>query len=241
MHRDTKQLSKQNDRTVEASIFFVIFLIHVWLAFNLFKTAEILKPVVPLMMEATLVTYSISKGAMVPPVTAPPVALKKLPVSPVKKVLKKSDEAHKKPKLHKPLPSDLSVPKPAISEAPTSPIVNQATQLPSPPQSSSGTQGDAVSFTKADFSAKYGSNAKPIYPMAAKRSGDEGTVLLKVEVSADGFSQSVTIHQSSGYDELDQSAVTAVEKWVYIPAKRGNDNVTSTIIVPIIYSLRKAH
>jgi len=235
-------VSKKNDRTAEASIFIVILLLHIWLAFNLFKTAEVLKPVVPLMMEVTLLTHSANQGAMAPPATIPPVAPNKPEVSPVKKVIKKSDEAHKEPVSPKPLPSDISVPKPAITEAPAS---QAATPVPAPspptPQSSNGTQGDAVPFTKANFSAKYGSNAKPVYSMAAKVRGDEGKVLLKVEVSADGFSQSVTIYQSSGYEELDQSAVTAVEKWEFIPAKLGDDNVTSTIIVPIVFSLRKSH
>jgi len=58
-----------------------------------------------------------------------------------------------------------------------------------------------------------------------------------VHVSAEGLSESVTVHRSSGHEVLDESAIAAVEKWQFIPAKRGNENVSCSVIVPIIFTL----
>jgi protein TonB len=62
-------------------------------------------------------------------------------------------------------------------------------------------------------------------------------VLLRVNVSADGHSESVTVYQSSDHEMLDESAVEAVEKWLFIPAKQGDRAVPSTVIVPINFTL----
>ena len=64
-------------------------------------------------------------------------------------------------------------------------------------------------------------------------------ILNPVQVSAAGASESISIHQSSGHDILDEAAVAAVEKWQFIPAKRGDTAVASSVIVPIIFTLNE--
>jgi protein TonB len=46
------------------------------------------------------------------------------------------------------------------------------------------------------------------------------------------------VDRSSGHDMLDESAIEAVKKWRFIPAKRGETPVASSVIVPIIFTLR---
>ena len=58
------------------------------------------------------------------------------------------------------------------------------------------------------------------------------------KVSAQGLSDDVTVEQSSGHEILDESAVEAVRKWRFIPAKRGETPVASSVIVPIVFTLR---
>jgi len=60
---------------------------------------------------------------------------------------------------------------------------------------------------------------------------------LRVNVSAEGLSLSVAVHQSSGHESLDDAAVEAVEKWKFIPAKKGDKAVPCTVIVPINFTL----
>lgn len=63
--------------------------------------------------------------------------------------------------------------------------------------------------------------------------------MLRVKVSAAGLSDEVEIDQSSGHDMLDESAVETVKKWRFIPAKRGETPIASSVLVPIIFSLRE--
>lgn len=96
---------------------------------------------------------------------------------------------------------------------------------------------DAGDYSAANFNANYATNPKPKYPDMARNLGWDGNVLLRVRVSAGGYSEQVTVHRSSGHKELDDSAIDAVRKWRFIPAKRGDTAVACTVIVPIVFAL----
>ncbi|MEM8589738.1 MAG: TonB family protein [Pseudomonadota bacterium] len=80
-------------------------------------------------------------------------------------------------------------------------------------------------------------NPGPEYPRSARRRGDEGTVVLRVTVSATGLPQQIQIRSSSGFQTLDQAAIEAVEGWRFIAARRGDIAVAATIDVPIAFRL----
>jgi TonB family protein len=100
-----------------------------------------------------------------------------------------------------------------------------------------GAGSDTDAYSEVGFNANYATNPKPKYPEVARSRGWEGNVLLRVRVTADGRSEQVTVHRSSGYKVLDDSAIDAVQKWRFIPAKRGNTAVACTVIVPIVFTL----
>ena len=80
----------------------------------------------------------------------------------------------------------------------------------------------------------YGVNPQPPYPIAARRLGLEGTVVLRVVVSADGTPASVVVLQSSGHAVLDASALETVRtRWRFVPARRNGIPVEDTVQVPI--------
>jgi periplasmic protein TonB len=84
----------------------------------------------------------------------------------------------------------------------------------------------------------YGSNPKPSYPLAARRLGVEGVVLLDVLVRPDGSPAEVRVRTSSGSALLDDSAVETVRShWRFIPARRGNVPVESRVSFPIRFKL----
>lgn len=93
-------------------------------------------------------------------------------------------------------------------------------------------------FQPASFNAAYLNNPKPNYPNASKRMGEEGTVKLRVEVDAQGRAQSVRLEVSSDYPRLDQAALLAVQRWRFVPARRGTQTVAATVIVPVQFHLR---
>jgi protein TonB len=85
--------------------------------------------------------------------------------------------------------------------------------------------------------ADYLQNPKPAYPPISKRLGEQGKVLVRVLIGADGSAQKAEVHQSSGYDRLDQAAVNTVLKWRYTPGKRGGVAEAMWFNVPINFVL----
>jgi len=75
--------------------------------------------------------------------------------------------------------------------------------------------------------AGYRSGALPHYPSAARRAGREGVVLLRVLVGTDGSAASVTVRETSGFDDFDSAAAQAVRKWRFSPARRAGQAVAS--------------
>lgn len=75
--------------------------------------------------------------------------------------------------------------------------------------------------------AGYRSGALPAYPSAARRAGREGVVLLRILVGTDGSPASVSVRETSGYDDFDSVAAQAVKKWRFSPARRSGQAVAS--------------
>lgn len=87
------------------------------------------------------------------------------------------------------------------------------------------------------FGVSYLNNPAPDYPPTSRRLGEEGRVLMKVLVSADGSAENVQIEQSSGSERLDNAAINAVKRWRFIPAKKNNQALSAYVIVPVKFSL----
>jgi len=87
------------------------------------------------------------------------------------------------------------------------------------------------------FSAAYLRNPAPAYPAVARRSGDQGTVMLKVLVSPEGAPLRVELDQSSGSKPLDSAALDAVKGWRFVPARRGAQNIEGWVRVPVVFKL----
>ncbi len=126
-----------------------------------------------------------------------------------------------KPRDPEPVPSE----EPAVKEV--APPVQQAASPPSP----------VVLDAEPDYKADYLNNPRPPYPMVARRMGYHGKVVLDVEVLAEGKAGDVKLHQSSGYDILDNAALQTVKTWRFTPARRFGQAVTQRFLVPIKFSL----
>ena len=95
----------------------------------------------------------------------------------------------------------------------------------------------AMALTPARPLRGYAGNRDPIYPDAAKRRGEQGRVVLRVNVSSAGEPVSVTVQQSSGFSRLDNAAAAAVRQWRFEPAARDGKTVEGTAEVPILFRL----
>lgn len=82
------------------------------------------------------------------------------------------------------------------------------------------------------------SNPPPPYPRTARLRGQEGTVLLQVQVSTQGHVQSAHVLESSGYDTLDRTALTTVRAWRFQAARRDGTAIPGTVQIPVTFRLR---
>lgn len=88
-------------------------------------------------------------------------------------------------------------------------------------------------LTPAHVDPNYLHRPNPVYPALSKRLREEGTVLLRVNLDTQGSVLDISIEKSSGFQRLDQAAHEAVKQWRFIPAKRGQEAMPSTALVPI--------
>lgn len=162
------------------------------------------------------------------------------------------------PPVHKPEPKiELSKPLP-VKRVPLQPIPETilaaqspaATQTALPPESKPALPAAIIAEARPaapapsaavippHFNADYLVNPAPAYPSLSRRFGEQGRVLLRVLVEPDGLPSSVELRTTSGFERLDQSALDAVRRWKFVPAKRGDKPVAAWVVVPILFNLK---
>jgi protein TonB len=80
-------------------------------------------------------------------------------------------------------------------------------------------------------------NPKPPYPLASRRMGEQGSVHLRLCIGSHGFVESVRLSQSSGYQNLDRSAMEAVKAWRFSALSTASENVSECYQLPIHFQL----
>lgn len=79
----------------------------------------------------------------------------------------------------------------------------------------------------------------PVYPASARNSGATGVVTVRILVGADGSVEDVTVVGSSGNGAMDNSVVTAVNKWHFSPAKdKYGQNARCRVTRAVSFNLR---
>lgn len=91
--------------------------------------------------------------------------------------------------------------------------------------------------TASSARPRYKNNPEPVYPVVARRRGQQGSVLLSVRVDAAGRPETVAIKTSSGFAALDEAAVAAVKRWEFEPGRLAGEPVPSQVEVPIRFEL----
>ncbi len=183
------------------------------------------------------------KGEIAPPQPLPVVQVSLLapPVPPEPRVVPLQQppkvERQPKPVVEKAVaaPTPVAVMQPVAEHA-----VQQAPMPaapPSPPALAPSPPAAEPAMEPPRYHAAYLSNPPPAYPMAARRRGIEGTVLVRAEISAGGECQRVELKKTSGHEMLDNAALEAVKTWRFVPAKRGGQAVVAWVEVPITFKL----
>lgn len=187
---------------------------------------------------------------------APPllVRLEALP-APLAEVAVPPRERHPHPHV-RPTPQRPSLPVTPVQHAPTpspvtvervepAPIVANAPVTPAPPApvvvasaAASVTPSGRPQAAQTHFDVAYLIKPQPAYPALARRLGVEGLVLVRVQVSATGVPEQVSVAQSSGANALDEEALRAVRESRFEPARRGDVAYAHVVEVPIRFRLK---
>ena len=78
----------------------------------------------------------------------------------------------------------------------------------------------------------------PSYPSKARSQGLQGTTRISATVTASGKISSPRVVASSGHRSLDSSALSAVKRWRFTPAKNGlGQAVAHPITIPVTFRL----
>lgn len=141
-----------------------------------------------------------------------------------------------------PQPVALATPTPAanapagvIEPQPTAPVAAAA-----PPAAESAAPPAPPAPPRIELpssSADYLNNPPPPYPPLSKRLGEQGKVVIRAFIDANGTATQAEVRTSSGYDRLDQAALQTVLKWHYVPGKRAGVAEGMWFNVPIHFVL----
>lgn len=115
---------------------------------------------------------------------------------------------------------------------PDAAVVEETTETASTEQDSVVEEDKGVTADALASSAFH-----PAYPPISRRRGEEGTVVLSVQVLANGKAGRVEILQTSGYHRLDEAAVSGARQTLYIPALLLGRTVDSTIELSYTFRL----
>lgn len=79
----------------------------------------------------------------------------------------------------------------------------------------------------------------PVYPLLARRLGKEGKVLLRLTIDERGRLLNVEVLEGGGHG-FTESAVDAVKKSTFLPAKKEGTPIASRALLPIKFTLRRS-
>ena len=131
-----------------------------------------------------------------------------------------------------PDPSDYKFPEPKVE---TKILPPQPTQTPQPSQPS---QPSSLSQARVDAPPRPRRAIRPEYPKGARLRGEQGNVILEIEIGADGVCVAAKVAVSCGFAELDAAAVKAALAARFVPAKAGNSPVSSVARLTLSFRLK---
>lgn len=124
-------------------------------------------------------------------------------------------------------PAPLQKPDPIQVPVAATPVPNLVAPLPAEPVAMS-----------SELSAACPQRSAPRYPDMSQRRGEQGVVVLRVELSETGFVADARVHSTSGFARLDDAALAAVRMWRCTPAMRNGQAVRASALQPFNFVLQ---
>ena len=183
--------------------------------------------VVPVAVLSQFIEPPVPKITPEPPAPKPePAPVKKtvaIPMAPAPQPLAIAD----------PTPSPNAPVGVTTPQPPLAPITAPVAAAPTAPAAAAAPATVQLPSSDAD----YLQNPRPPYPPLSKRLNEQGKTTVRVLIGIDGLPQRSEITKSSGFERLDQAAMTTVMRWRYVPGKRGGVPEAMWFNVPINWVL----
>jgi periplasmic protein TonB len=130
------------------------------------------------------------------------------------------------------------------SFTPAAPVAEPAQKAPVLPPTdgpvashlASAEQAEPRSIPAADL--RYVVQLEPAYPAVSRRLGEAGEVHLRAQIGTDGRARQISVHQSSGFPRLDESAMAALRAARFAPHLENGVALVVWTIVPVAFELR---
>ena len=148
-------------------------------------------------------------------INPPPVEKKPDPPPPPPKPVKlvKKMEIHMPPQTM--LVSNAPVTSPAepVAAPPPEPVVQAPPGPPAPEPAVAPPVPAGPVLLTSDLALACPQRVAPEYPLKARRQGEQGKVLLRVELDENGRVASARVQETSGYKRLDDAGLEAIKQW----------------------------
>jgi protein TonB len=95
----------------------------------------------------------------------------------------------------------------------------------------------SAASSQVEGAAADAGNRPPVYPPESRARREQGIVVLRLDVDADGRVTRVEVLASSGFPRLDEAARAAAQGWRFRPARRGGRGVASSIRQRVRFTL----
>jgi len=175
----------------------------------------------------------VAPRAMVP-LPVPAVQAQIVQAPPVPPTVEPYDPTEMLEESEVPFPVPKSEPEKKVARSTPKPAPPQKTRSSDKPRSAPKATGSKGPSLPARVLRRY----EPGYPETARRDKVEGRVMLDVQINSNGRVGSVRVFSSSGSRVLDSTAISAVKRWSFSPARKDGKPVSSQVRVPFRFSIR---
>lgn len=176
---------------------------------------------------------SLPEPQVQPEVKPEPVPVKLQPIQKPEPKPKVKQLVTKAPETPRPQPVVAPDPDPELEPAEEKNLPVPIAEAPTKPQMPAG----PVTLS-SELSVSCPSLTAPTYPAISRRMGEEGKLVLRVELDEAGRIDDARVIDSSGYDRLDKAALEAVRSWRCRPSMRDGQPVRAIALQPFNFVLQ---
>jgi protein TonB len=142
------------------------------------------------------------------------------------------------------VPDSSKVPMPAAVPVAANPaaampsvVATAAPATQDAPNTGRGTGETASQQVASSRPARVLQAPRPDYPVISRDLGEQGVVMLRLAIDADGTLLRTELQKSSGFTRLDRAARDGVTRWQFQAAQENGRPVAAQLVLPVRFSL----